>query len=232
MDEAAFMQRIAKRLGRVRPMMQQPSRTEIGAPEFWDAYDLPMSARVDKFCEELARLGGSAIVCDHANDVLQRLADILHSLAPGKVGLWGGEFATTWGLRDVLQAHTCIRWEPQDRVDAVTPTLHEAFASVDVGITGCDYAIADTGSVVLTCDPLRGRSVSLLPSVHIVLVRRSQIRTRLGEVLNEMLSAAHRLPGYPSSINIITGPSRSSDIENDLCIGVHGPASVIVMIAP
>lgn len=226
------MQRIANRLGRARPMTQQPPREEIGPPEFWGQYDLPMPARVDKFCEELARLGGSAIVCDHTDDLVQRLAATLSSLAPGAVGIWGGDFARRWGLESILETYTCVRWEPQDRVGAQSTTLYRAFAAVDVGITGCDYAIADTGSVVLTCDPLRGRSVSLLPSVHIVLVRRSQIRTRLGEVLEELLPPARRPLEPPSSIHVISGPSRSSDIENDLCIGVHGPASVIAMIAP
>lgn len=231
MNEQVFFQQIANRLGRSQPLTQAPARDVMGVPAFWEGYDLPLSLRIAKFAEEVGKLGGSVILCDDVLQLSVRLAELLRELAPRGVGVWGGEFVNEWALAEVLELYPCVLWDPESGEPDRTTALQAAFAKVDVGITGCDYAIADTGTVVLACDAVRGRSVSLLPSVHIVLVRREQVRTRMGEVLAELLTPRQGAGAQPSSVNFISGPSRSSDIENDLSIGVHGPAAVIVMVA-
>ena len=85
------------------------------------------------------------------------------------------------------------------------------------------YALADTGSVVLlSSDEPRARS--LLPFVHVTVVREDRILPDL-EALFEALG-----PELPSSVAIVTGPSRSADIEQKLAVGVHGPGEVHVVI--
>ena len=74
----------------------------------------------------------------------------------------------------------------------------------------------------------RPRGVSLLPSLHVALVRESRIVFRLGEALAHF--AALGPFAQPSAVHFITGPSRTSDIENDLTIGVHGPAAVVALV--
>lgn len=230
MNAQDFLRRTAARLGRSEPLADAPARAVAGAPEFWLDYRLPEEERVQKFAQELAALGGSAKVCESLADLSQHLRDLLQDLAPECIGTWGGPFVQEYGIADVLQPYRHVAWEPEKKRREEGASLAQAFSTVDVGITGCDYAIADTGTVVLLCDEAKGRSVSLLPSVHVVLVRARQIRTRMGEVLADLALRQQSGQGQPSSVNFISGPSRSSDIENDLSIGVHGPAAVIALV--
>lgn len=93
-----------------------------------------------------------------------------------------------------------------------------------IGITGADYAVAETGSVVVL--PRRGlsRLVSLVPPVHVALVRPHDVVASLDDVLLFRRLEYHRNGGDMGSyLNFITGPSRTADIEMRLVVGVHGP---------
>jgi L-lactate dehydrogenase complex protein LldG len=105
--------------------------------------------------------------------------------------------------------------------------LRAACASAAFGITGADYALADTGSLVLFSSPEEARMVSLLPPVHVALVPRERILTGLDELLTEVPLPADR----SSSMLLITGPSRTADIEQILVRGVHGPGEIHVIVA-
>lgn len=94
------------------------------------------------------------------------------------------------------------------------------------GISRAAYALADTGSVVLAASPEEPRAASLLPDVHITLVDEDVILPGLEELF---AAVGHDLP---SSLAIVTGPSRSADIEQLLTIGVHGPGEVHVVLVP
>ncbi len=117
-------------------------------------------------------------------------------------------------------------------------SIRESCISADVGLTGVDHAIAETGSVVLL--PRRGvsRLVSLLPPVHVAVVRRGEVLPGLDELFAlqrlDELFALQRLDHIEgdlgSYLNIITGPSRSADIEYTLVTGVHGPGEVHMVL--
>lgn len=92
------------------------------------------------------------------------------------------------------------------------------------GVSRAVYALADTGSIVLEASPEEPRAASLLPEVHVTLVYEDVI---LGG-LEELFAAVG--DDLPSSLAIVTGPSRSADIEQLLTIGVHGPGEVHVVI--
>jgi L-lactate dehydrogenase complex protein LldG len=104
--------------------------------------------------------------------------------------------------------------------------LRQACASAAFGITCADYALSDTGTLVMLASPEEARMVSLLPPVHIAVVPRSRILTGL----DELLSVAP-LPGeLTSSMVLITGPSRTADIEQILVRGVHGPGEIHILV--
>jgi L-lactate dehydrogenase complex protein LldG len=88
------------------------------------------------------------------------------------------------------------------------------------------YALADPGSVVLAASPEEPRAHSLLPEVHITLVTEDRVLPGL-----EDLFAALR-GDLPSGVAIVSGPSRSADIEQILALGVHGPREEHVVIMP
>lgn len=102
--------------------------------------------------------------------------------------------------------------------------VHELDPDVRAGITGCLCAISETGTLVLSGSVKQGLSVSLLPDVHVAIVQEQQILRSLEEALSqpEVRSA--------SATVLISGPSRTADIEMTLTIGVHGPKELVVCI--
>jgi L-lactate dehydrogenase complex protein LldG len=88
------------------------------------------------------------------------------------------------------------------------------------------YALADPGSVVIAASPDEPRARSLLPDVHVTIVPEDRVLADLPELL-ERVGA-----DLPSSLAIVSGPSRSADIEQILALGVHGPREEHVVIVP
>jgi L-lactate utilization protein LutC len=129
------------------------------------------------------------------------------------------------GLAEALTAAglTILTQAPETaRSDSHRRTL----ATADVGLTGAAAGLAETGSIVVTSGPGRGRLASLLPPVHVALVRRSSIVGSLPELLN----ARPDLITAGANFVCITGPSRTADIEHVLARGVHGPKDVHVIL--
>jgi L-lactate dehydrogenase complex protein LldG len=104
--------------------------------------------------------------------------------------------------------------------------LTQVCAAADIGITSADYALADTGTLVMLASPREARLVSLLPPMHIAVVPQDRILTGL----DELFSLLPRPADQTSSMVLITGPSRTADIEQILVRGVHGPGQICVVI--
>lgn len=104
--------------------------------------------------------------------------------------------------------------------------LRAACAEAPVGITSADFALADTGSLVMIASPSEPRLVSLLPPVHVAVLPSSRILTGLEELFTVLPDPASQ----SSSMVLITGPSRTADIEQILVRGVHGPGEIHVVI--
>jgi L-lactate dehydrogenase complex protein LldG len=105
-------------------------------------------------------------------------------------------------------------------------TSRDACALADIGITSADYALADTGTLVLLASPKESRLVSLLPPVHVAVFPQSAILTGLDELFSVLPDPAEQT----SSMVLITGPSRTADIEQILVRGVHGPGVMHAVI--
>ena len=94
------------------------------------------------------------------------------------------------------------------------------------GFSRASYGLADTGSVVLMASPEEPRARHLLPDVHVSLLPEDRILPGL----DELFASVGR--DLPSALAIVTGPSRSADIEQRLVVGVHGPKEVHVVLLP
>ena len=99
-------------------------------------------------------------------------------------------------------------------------------AAADLGVTAASAAIAATGTLVQHSGEAGGRTASLLPPVHLCVLPASRIVGTTGDVLRR-LGDGRRLP---SNIVLITGPSRSGDIEQIMTMGVHGPLAVEIVV--
>ena len=110
-------------------------------------------------------------------------------------------------------------------------TLRQEMIDADIGITGADYAVAETGSVVVLPRAGLSRLVSLAPPVHLALVRPQDVVDTLDDVFLLRRLYYYRNGGDMGSyLNFITGPSRTADIEQTLVVGVHGPKEVHMII--
>lgn len=96
-----------------------------------------------------------------------------------------------------------------------------------VSITGVFAAIAETGTLVLLSGAHSPTTLNFLPDVHIAIVRREQIVTHIEDVWRRIRS---ELTDMPRTVNLITGPSRTADIEQTIQLGAHGPRSLHVIL--
>jgi L-lactate dehydrogenase complex protein LldG len=111
-------------------------------------------------------------------------------------------------------------------IDWTTQSIQAQF-DLDAGVTGVEAAIAETGSLVCVAGPGRSRGLSLIPAVHVAVVREADLIPDLLDLWPRLLDAHGKLP---SSAAIITGPSKTADIEGILVTGVHGPEQVFILL--
>jgi L-lactate dehydrogenase complex protein LldF len=160
-----------------------------------------------QFIEELELVGGHAYLLP-SGELVGRLTDFLKSRGIDRVLCWD----QVPGLDPVQLTEAGIRTELK------------ADPKVKGGITSVLAAIADTGTLVIPASPGQPLTASLLPEIHIAVVRASQLLPSLPEALS--------LPqvGQSPSTVLVTGPSRTADIEMTLTIGVHGPKELHVFL--
>jgi L-lactate dehydrogenase complex protein LldG len=116
-------------------------------------------------------------------------------------------------------------------VETRPPRRDESQGADAVGITGCFCALAETGTLVLSSGPQTHASTHLLPETHIALVPASRIVKGMEDAF--ALLRAERGGGemMPRALNMVSGPSRTADIELTLVLGAHGPYRVHIIVA-
>ena len=99
-----------------------------------------------------------------------------------------------------------------------------AAAAAKVGITDADWMVAQTGTLATAADRVAGRLAAMLPAIHVALVPGDRLVPDLAALLQRLSPANARY------LALVTGPSRTADIERVLTIGVHGPARLVVVV--
>lgn len=123
-------------------------------------------------------------------------------------------------------------WPEQDRsplisrTDAIETWKEELFFGVDGAITSIRWGIAETGTLVLWPTPQEPRSFSLVPPVHIAILEARNIHNTFAE----LIEMEQWQQGMPTNALLISGPSKTADIEQTLAYGVHGPIELIVIV--
>jgi len=161
--------------------------------------------------------------------IVEIVAEICRSVGSSEVALSDSGFIAEMNLPEHLTAQGFSTFVP-DALSSDHEQIVARLANCVVGLTAADYAIAETGTIVLTSDEQNSLLVSLLPAVHIALVRSSQIAATLYEVIGKIGNERVGRVDSSRSVTLITGPSRTSDVELVLSIGVHGPKELHVII--
>jgi len=155
----------------------------------------------------------------------------------GSVHLFDSEKALFADLKKFLEKYTsdtiiCNEPDLQKQLtDNSIPytTANNLPTNIEIGITSCEFLIAHTGSVMVSAAMGGGRQLSVYPPVHVVVARKDQIVDYLGAAYTNIQNKYGRK--LPSQITLITGPSRTADIEKTLVMGAHGPRELHVFIA-
>jgi L-lactate utilization protein LutC len=169
---------------------------------------------VSRFVQELTAAGGRAHVVHDGSTAVGVVLDLVRERGARRVLLGRGTFLDSLNLESALNA-----------AGVETSMAREDFFPADLGITGVDHLIAETGSVVLGSRPWQPRSLSLLPPVHVAVAHHSQLLPDLFDLFDDKLTQQ-----LPSGLTLITGPSKTGDIELRLVTGVHGPGEVHVVL--
>ena len=173
-----------------------------------------MEDRIASFRAALEALAGKVTVAPSAEVALEHVAGLIQ----GKTAVASNApFLAECGVTRLPEVRSGITGREE---------LRAACAGADFGITSATYALADTGTLVMIASPEEARLVSLLPPAHIALLPRECILTGLDELFMLLPKPAEQT----SSMVLITGPSRTADIEQILVRGVHGPGQVHVVI--
>lgn len=221
------IENIRKSLGRsensTRGSSAQPKtspRPAIYASRQPDSID----AETSRFIEEVRKLSGVAEQFP-AVAVPEALKTLVAENGIRKATIWDTPRLRQLQITNYLSALG---------VELVSPTAskHE-MALCDLGITEADALLPETGTLVLRASVEKPRAVSLLPRIHLAIVRPEMLRPDLHQVFAEQAGKTEpeaRL--RPDYMVFITGPSRTADIELTVTLGVHGPKSLFVWMIP
>lgn len=201
-------------LGRTAPLPAPPTppaidetivrlvHTDIGLPELFS---------------KTARANKMGVQTVSPEDLAPRLVEFLRNSGVKTIALAGSKLLKGLCLLELLR---------QAGLDARTwdqLTLDELY-DIDCGITDVWAAVAEVGALVVRGSPEHGRALSLVPPIHVAVVEP-------GNLVPDLVDLFQRLPGTPNEkFVLITGPSKTADIEMNLVTGVHGPGVVQVFL--
>ncbi|HLH77724.1 MAG TPA: lactate utilization protein [Candidatus Binataceae bacterium] len=176
-----------------------------------------------QFTKELRALSAQVVEATSEREAIATLANLASRLGVGSIGVGADLSLSAPELEAALQAAGCqITWVPRQATENFTHRL----AELDAGLVEAEHGIALTGTLAMLASPGRARSLSLIPKISFVLLRADRILPDLAAVLSTIGPA--RLESYP--MVLVTGPSRTGDIEKRLVLGVHGPTALYVIV--
>ena len=179
--------------------------------------DLPL---VDWFKESVEAVDGHCVVVENESELTSAVNGIIARLQETNLR------ARRIAISDGPEVESLVKTLSVDFDEiAVTPSAAAVF-SYDVGISRAQAGIAETGTLLLDSSVERHRLVSLVPPVHIAILEERQIVGTLAEALAQLREPEQLTP----IATLVTGPSRTADIELTLAIGVHGPQELFVVI--
>ena len=156
------------------------------------------------FAQKFTELQGRFTYCADQDDLLAKLRSLIEEKQ------WGLVYCTESPFREML---SLLQIEPSTDLPGC-----------DVSITGCEFFIARTGSILMSSAQTSGRTTSAYAPIHICIGYTTQLVADLKEAFP--LIKTNYQSRMPSMITVATGPSRTADIEKTLVTGVHGPGVV------
>ena len=224
--QAGVLAEVRRALGHTQTVRPEPLEPFVEEPAESRVEEL-----IARFTAELRAVGGQAHRVISEGEAAALVARICAEAGGGGVGLSGSPLIAELGLAAALATGGLAPFPVADFAPSERGRLITRLECCGAGVTAADYAIAETGTLVLTGDEEGALLASLLPAVHVALLRPRQIARTLTEVVAGLRrERMGRAAPACRSATFITGPSRTSDVELVLSIGVHGPKQLHVVI--
>lgn len=200
----------------------------------------PDADLVERFSDELQKAGGTVAPVGSPDEVKDYLKRLLPPVGPITVAVSDGAaerhpWLCPW--LKALNAHVVpsfkqfVEASANEGCERALESYKDALLEADLGVTLADHALADTGTLALVSGGEQHRLISLLPPIHVCLLEPARIFASLSGLMRQVQHDCdwRRLP--PRAMTLITGPSRTADIEQTITNGVHGPREVHVLLS-
>jgi L-lactate dehydrogenase complex protein LldG len=179
-------------------------------------YEKPVFSEMEEsldinFAQELTAAGGMFIYCESEQEVINGIKFLM------KDRNWDSIFALEPKIISLLT---------RGQINCIFE--HDQLTRSHVGMTGCESLIARLGSIMVSTGQMAGRQIFIYPEIHVVLAYASQLATDIKDALVSLRKKYDQK--MPSMVTLITGPSRTADIEKTLVIGAHGPRELYVFL--
>lgn len=170
---------------------------------------------IASFTRQAEAMGAQVIPVAGPGDIAPKLVEILRPLGL-KVALVASPLVQATGVETALAGAGF----------SIEKDGAEFARQADSGIVEFDYAIAETGTLAMDATDLKTRLAAMLPLTCVALIPAERLRANLTEVLDAYVDRG----SWPGYFTLVTGPSRTADIERSLTIGVHGPERLLIFL--
>ncbi|NUQ62773.1 MAG: lactate utilization protein [Pirellulales bacterium] len=207
-------------LSRIRTALAgDPPVARPSIPEVWPRTNPGIEEMAERFTKELRAVGGEVYRLTTMDDARRKLAELMEELQ-----------STLLGAIDRPICRELCGELPPDHVAWPEPGwTPRTMSDLVAGLVPADYLLADTGSCLIACGTHQERILCYLPPTCIVVARTAQLVEHLPAVW-ETIASRSGDPNLRGEFVIVTGPSRTADIEKILILGVHGPKRLVVLL--
>ena len=196
-------------LGKLKSAVHSVPEMPDFVQPIYHSIDLPLELA---FKENLEKVNGFVHICPTEKELFKELNSFLKNFQPENI------FCNENQIKGKLESHGIAHQH-----------YSRGAKNMDVGITGCEFLIAHTGSVMVSSAQKGGRQMFIYPTVHVVIAHKNQLVDYLEKAYLGIRDKYKN--DFPSQIALITGPSRTADIEKTLVLGAHGPRELRVYIS-
>jgi L-lactate dehydrogenase complex protein LldG len=200
-------------LAKIRKALAQPAEKSLRKPDFSASvyHAVEENDLAVLFAQNLVKSGAKFSFCIDEKEFIRELSPVLEKYFAGEICVEDPH------LQEVLKI-----------ADLPFSSGRHALMDAKVGITTCEALVARTGSVLVSSRQAGGRALSVFPEVHIVVAFTSQLVYDIHDAFALMHKRYNQQ--LPSMFSLITGPSRTADIEKTLVLGAHGPMALYVFL--
>jgi L-lactate dehydrogenase complex protein LldG len=220
-DKQAILQSIRENLATAQPAGHEAAPAIASLPAVIDRESL-----LRQFTDELAALGADVFLARTVDGAQGYIRNVVKRHQAQRIAISAAPILKSLAVESLLNegGAEVISLPDGSQPDGLEKYKHRLMTA-DLGITGADIGLADSGTLVLQTRETEGRLASLLPPVHLAVIKADQLLPSVIELITQF-----ELPPLSSGVIFITGPSRTADIELTLTVGVHGPKELHVLV--